>query len=185
MMQSFPQCGEINNPSSTWTWLVISSLLGTSGFLQQLHVLVEIWTLYTHFLSNPGSDTCDFLPHVSKFSSYAWGVVSPLWYWLASAEHVVLGTSSIVRWWFVNKGEHNVLCRGPTRALGEGLSKAPVLQNTLQSQSPNLLVKQQFLVNDQYSPQVDKLYQSQFQNPFFFFFVEVYSSHLWLLWPPS
>lgn len=55
-MQSPPQCGAINNLSSTWTWLVISSLLGASGFLKQLHTLVGIWTFHACFLSDPGSN---------------------------------------------------------------------------------------------------------------------------------
>lgn len=62
-MQSFPRCGAISNPSSTWTWLVVSSLLGTSGFPKQLCVLLETWTLHTPFLSNLGSGTCDSVPH--------------------------------------------------------------------------------------------------------------------------
>ena len=54
-MQSSPQCGAINNLSSTWMWLVISSLLGTSGFLKQLHAPVGICTLHTRFLPDLGS----------------------------------------------------------------------------------------------------------------------------------
>lgn len=91
LMQSSPQCGAINNLSSTWMGLVISSLLGTSAFLKQLCAPVGIWPFHAHLLSDLGSDS---VPRVSKSTSCSeFGAVSPLWHWVAPGECVGPGPS--------------------------------------------------------------------------------------------
>lgn len=132
-MQSSPQCGAINNLSSTWTWLVISSLLGTSGFLKQLRAPVAIWNLRARFLSAPGSGA------VILYLILANSVLVPSLGWW-----VPCGTGWLQRnlWclrvgclWtrFCTRGPPRVSSQGVLPGPREGLSKLPILQDGLQS----------------------------------------------------